>query len=539
MQLFSNKKLSVKALDQWTRDLPIQASRGKIYDRNGVILADNLTTYDIYVRPRMVKESDVTARELSRILSIEYESIYKKLTAKGSSEFTLKRGIDEKTMKEIVNLNLSGIYYSISNKRYYPYNELACQVLGYVSIDGDGQSGLEKYYNEYLRGIDGKLLSQGDLLGVEGENDLRYYVEGQSGLDLYLTIDKDIQAITENALKKVMLNSKPLSTSAMVMDVNSGEVVAMANLPDFDLNKPPRDDIELLMKLSRNTLATDIYEPGSTFKVLTASANIEEYLKGNKNAFSPTHIFSGSSIRVVDGQTIKCWDKHLNGRHQQENLQMALQNSCNPVFVDIALALKKEKFYDYLELFGYGKQTGIDYIGEASGMIINENFVKNCDLARIGFGQTIAVTGLQLINATAAAVNGGILNQPTLLKEVKTKENKLVYRQNQNVLSRPISEKTSEIMRKYLQNVVENGSGSHALVDGVAVGGKTGTAQKYVNGHIAQGKYISSFVGFFPAEKPQYICLVLVDEPIGIYYGSVISAPVAKEIIEGILSLDK
>ncbi|MEG1806390.1 MAG: penicillin-binding transpeptidase domain-containing protein, partial [Clostridia bacterium] len=244
-------------------------------------------------------------------------------------------------------------------------------------------------------------------------------------------------------------------------------------------------------------------------------------------------------IRVVDGQTIKCWDKHLNGRHQQENLQMALQNSCNPVFVDIALNLKKEKFYDYLELFGYGKQTGIDYIGEASGMIINENFVKNCDLARIGFGQTIAVTGLQLINATAAAVNGGILNQPTLLKEVKTKENKLVYRQNQNVLSRPISEKTSEIMRKYLQNVVENGSGSHALVDGVAVGGKTGTAQKYVNGHIAQGKYISSFVGFFPAEKPQYICLVLVDEPIGIYYGSVISAPVAKEIIEGILSLDK
>ncbi|MEG1805700.1 MAG: penicillin-binding transpeptidase domain-containing protein, partial [Clostridia bacterium] len=430
LQLFSNKKLSVKALDQWTRDLPIQASRGKIYDRNGVILADNLTTYDIYVRPRMVKESDVTARELSRILSIEYESIYKKLTAKGSSEFTLKRGVDEKTMKEIVNLNLSGIYYSISNKRYYPYNELACQVLGYVSIDGDGQSGLEKYYNEYLRGIDGKLLSQGDLLGIEGENDLRYYLEGKSGLDIYLTIDKDIQAITENALKKVMLNSKPLSTSAMVMNVNSGEVVAMANLPDFDLNKPPRDDIELLMKLSRNTLVTDIYEPGSTFKVLTASANTEEFINGNKDAFSPTHIFSSSSIRVVDGQRIKCWDKHLNGRHTNENLQMALQNSCNPVFVDIALALGKEKFYDYLELFGYGKQTGIDYIGEASGMIINENFVKNCDLARIGFGQTIAVTGLQLINATASAVNGGILNQPTLLKEVKTKENKLAYRQS-------------------------------------------------------------------------------------------------------------
>lgn len=539
LQLFSNYKLSVKALDQWTRDLPIQAERGKIYDRNGGVLADNITTYDLYVRPRMVKNSDVTAFELSKHLGLEYDKIYQKLTSSGSSEFTLKRGVSSETMKEIVNLNLSGIYYSVSNKRYYPYNELACQLLGYVSIDGDGQSGLEKYYNEYLRGIDGTMLSQGDLLGVEGEDDLKYYIEGQSGLDLFLTLDKDIQSITENALKKVMLNSNPLSASSIVMDVNSGEVLAMANLPSFNLNSPPRDDIETLMKLSRNTIITDIYEPGSTFKVLTASANIEEYFKGNSSAFSQSHIFSSSSTRVVDGQTIKCWDKHLNGKHSRENLEMALQNSCNPCFVDIALSLGKEKMYDYLSAFGYGKQSGIDYLGEASGMLINENFVKNCDLARIGFGQTVAVTGLQLCNATASAINGGKLFQPMLLKEVKTKEDMLVYRQNPSIISHPVSEKTSEVMRGYLQSVVENGSGKQAMVDGTTVGGKTGTAQKYVDGHIASGKYISSFVGFFPADKPQYICLVLINEPVGSYYGSTISAPVAREIFEGILALKK
>ena len=298
----------------------------------------------------------------------------------------------------------------------------------------------------------------------------------------------------------------------------------------------PRNDPEKLNQLSRNNLISDIYEPGSTFKVLTSAANIEEHLRGNSNAFSSSYIFNGSRTRTVDGTKIKCWSDHSNGKHSNQTLAEALNNSCNPCFTDIALALGKDKFYDYLSAFGLGNVTGVDFNGEALGMLVPRSLVRDCDLARIGFGQTVAVSGLQLACATAAAVNGGKYYTPHLLKSVvmvdgKTEEYRPVVKYN------PISEKASSMLASMLEGVVKEGSGKKAYIEGYKVGGKTGTAQKYEDGHIASGKYVSSFVGFFPADKPQYLALIIVNEPEGTYYGSAVAAPVAKDIFEDIIRI--
>lgn len=524
------------ALDQWTRDLPIRALRGDITDRNGVVLARSKTSYDIYVRPRMIKDEETAARELAEVLELDEQKLYRKLTKKTTSEFTLALSVDEDRMKRVLSLKIDGVYYSISSTRSYPYNSLAAQVIGFTSIDGVGQSGVEKYYDDLLSGENGRILTETDLLGIELKDGTTYVQKGVDGLDVTLTLSYEIQSIAENALKRAMIAYTPRSASAIVMEVDSGEILAMASLPTLDLNDLPRDDLTQLFSLSRNRLISDIYEPGSTFKVLTSAMNIEEYGKGNKKAFSLDHVFSSSGIRVIDGQKIKCWTKHDNGKHSNERLKEALQNSCNPVFVDIATSLGKDTVYEYLEAFGYGKQSGIDFFGEESGMILQKATAKNCDVARIGFGQTIAVTPLQLICATNAAINGGKLYQPRLIKSVSS-NGKTLYTSTPKVVSRPISSKTSEIMREYLHSVVEEGGGKNAKVEGMTVGGKTGTAQKYENGRISQGKYVSSFVGFFPVESPKYILLVLVDEPIGGYYGSTVAAPIAKEIIEGIVSI--
>lgn len=537
LQVFSREKLQGYALDQWTRDLPVKAIRGKIYDRNGVVLADIKTSYNLYIRPRMVKNQEETAKIISDVLNISYEKVLSKIKKKGTSEFTIAQNVEEAEMKTLIEKNLCGLYYTISNKRVYPHDESLAQVLGYTSIDGRGLSGLELYYNDILSGIDGKMLTETDLLGIEVEDGVTYFQKGVDGLNITTTIDLEIQLIAENALKRAYLSYSPKTAACIVMDPKSGEILAMSSIPSVDLNNLPRDDIQSLNALTRNTLLVDIYEPGSTFKVLTAAANVEEYLKGNKKAFSTSYIYSSSPIRVIDGQTIKCWDKHLNGRHSNQTLQEALQNSCNPCFVDIAVSLGIDKFYEYLNAFGYGKQSGVDFIGESSGILIPKTNVKNCDLARIGFGQTIAVSAMQLINATSAAVNGGYLYKPTFIKSITNSNGFIKYQSSKVVVSKPISEKTSGIMREYLKNVVEKGSGVHAKVDGVSVGGKTGTAQKYYNGSIVQGRYISSFVGFMPADNPQYICLVLVDEPQGGYYGSAVAAPVAQEIFSGIINL--
>lgn len=297
----------------------------------------------------------------------------------------------------------------------------------------------------------------------------------------------------------------------------------------------PRDDIEKLNKLGRSAIISDSYEPGSTFKILTAAANIEEFLCGNEKAFSLNYVFNPSRFRYVGGRAIKCWSTHANGKHANETLAEALNNSCNPCFVDIALSLGKETMYKYIDAFNYGRATGIDFDGEAIGMLIPKNSVKDGDLARISFGQTIAVTPLQLATATCAAVNGGIYYEPYFVSEIYDNKGNIAEIINPKQKRRVISEKASAILAGYLENVVKIGSGKQAYIEGYRVGGKTGTAQKYENGVIAAGKYVMSFIGFFPANKPEYLALCVIDEPIGGQYGSTVAAPLVHKIFEGII----
>ena len=538
IQVVWGKELQQKASDQWQRDLPIKAYRGDIVDTNGSLLATTETSYGLYARPQSVTDANACATQLARLLQVNYQKLYDKLTAKGVSEVTLATTITTEQADAIRQCNLQGVYIAGKGVRSYVYGDFLSQVLGFVSSDGVGQTGLEAHYNKYLQGIDGKLLTETDLVGEELQNGSMSYVSAVDGLTVTLTIDVVIQTIVENVLQLAMHQQNPQGARCVVLDVTTGEILAMASKPSVDLNNLPRDDLETLMKYSKNTLLTDIYEPGSTFKVLTAAACLEEYFRGNANAFSATHVFGNSSgTRIIDGSKISCWTKHANGKHSNQTLADALNNSCNPIFTDIALSLGKDVMYDYLEKFGYGKQTGIDFQGEQSGLLVAESSVTRGDLARIGFGQTIAVTPLQLCMATAAAVNGGLLMQPYLVKEISDPTtNQVVQRFYPTVVNRAISAETSSQIAKILEGVVTNGGGKNAYIEGYQVGGKTGTAQKFVNGALAQGKYVSSFVGFFPASSPKYLCLFIVDEPQGQSYGSIVAAPYAGLIFREIIN---
>ena len=535
VQVIWGENLQEKAVDQWTREIPVVAERGKIVDRNGIVLADNDDTYSIFVRKRAVSSIEEVSRGLSEALDLPYESVYQRLSESKSSEVTVNKQVGKDALNKLLEYGFEGVYYARDNSRVYPYGEFLTQVLGFTSADGQGQSGLELYYNKYLQGINGEILYETDIVGVEIEGSTPTYIPATDGLNAKLTIDYEVQQAAEAAMERAYQTHSPKSARAIVMNPQTGEILAMANKPSFDLNEIPRDDLDALHALSRNGLISDVYEPGSTFKVLTAAANIEEYLQGNRNAFSPEHIFSSSRYRYVDGQRVKCWSDHANGKHSNETLADALNNSCNPVFVDIALALGKEKMYEYIEKFNYGSVTGVDFSGEAQGMVLPASAIQNVDLARIGFGQTIAVTALQLAAATAAAINGGYYYTPYFVSELYTSDHLVAEIRNPKLKNRVISEKASELLREMLEAVVRDGGGKQAYIEGYRVGGKTGTAQKYEDGHIAQGKYVSSFVGFFPANDPQYLALIVIDEPVGQYYGSTVAAPYGREIFEKII----
>ena len=537
VQIIWQEELNYRALDQWTREIPIVAERGKITDRNGVVLADNSTAYTVFARSNAVKDKATTATILAQTLDMDNATLYEKLTKKKASEVTIKRKIGKEYIEELANLSLDGVYYSRDNLRYYPKSETLCQVLGFTSSDGVGTTGIEKYYDEYLSGKNGELLYETDLVGVEIEGSVATYLPAEDGYNVELTIDYGIQQIVESALAKTTAEYSPVSASCIVLDVNNFEVLALANYPSYDLNDIPRNETELLNKLSRNALVCDIYEPGSTFKIVTSAINIEEYLQGNQKAFSPSYVFPSSRTRAVDGTKVKCWSNHANGKHSNQTLAEALNNSCNPCFTDMALSLGKQTFYKYLSSFGFGKRTGIDFGGEAYGLLMPESAVRACDLARIGFGQTIAVSGVQLACATASAINGGYYYTPKLVKRVYANDGYVLKKADSAVKARTVSEEASKILASMLEGVVKDGSGKKAYIEGYKIGGKTGTAQKFENGRIAAGKYVSSFVGFFPANQPKYLALVVVDEPQGAYYGSVVAAPCAREIFQGIIDL--
>ena len=534
VQVAEGEELRARALDQWTREIPVVAARGNIEDTNGVLLAGNAASYSVFVRPNAISNAGQTATVLSELFGIDETELYERLTGTRVSEITVARHVSKEKAAALEEYDLPGVYYARDNTRIYPHGTSLSRVIGFTSVDNIGLTGLEKYYDEYLSGRDGEILYPADLVGREVEGKAVYY-PATDGMTVRLTIDYAIQSVAEAAAEKLYEQYSPVSAQIIVLDPDTFDVLAMAESPGYDLNNIPRDDPDLLNELSRNDLVSDIYEPGSTFKIVTAAANIEEYLQGNSAAFSPRHVFSSSRTRTVDGTTVRCWSNHANGKHTNQTLAEALNNSCNPCFTDIALALGTETFYDYLELFGFGKVTGIDFSGEAQGMLLPESSVRACDLARIGFGQTVAVTALQLACAGAAAVNGGYYYQPRLVKEIRTADGKLESEIPVQLKNKAISEEASRLLASMLEGVVEKGSGSRAYIEGYRVGGKTGTAQKFENGAIAAGKYVSSFLGFFPADDPQYLALVIVDEPQGAYYGSVVAAPAAKEIFEGII----
>lgn len=535
VQIADGRDLQSGAIDQWTRELPIAAKRGEIVDRNGVVLAGSDTSFTIFVRPRTVKSPELVAETLAEKLGLDAVSLKEKISDASSSVVTVKRRVGKDKVDEIMSAALSGVYYGEDFTRVYPYGNLLCRVIGYTSTDGRGQSGLEAYYDEILRGFDGEILYESDLVGKDVEGKTARYVRATDGLNLRLTIDADISRIADEVVAEATEIYSPKSVGILVLDPSSGAILAMSESPSFDLNNVPRNDPELLRISGRSSLISDSYEPGSTFKVLTAAANTEEYKKGNPAAFSPDHIFSSARYRIVDGRKIRCWSSHENGRHANENLARALNNSCNPCFVDIALSLGKSKMYEYIRAFGYGKTTGVDFSGEALGMVVPESAVTAGDLARISFGQTIAVTPLQLAAATACAVNGGIYYEPRFAEEIFDNEGRIAQTTDKKAKGRAIGEETSAVIAGYLEGVVRDGSGKQAYIEGYRVGGKTATAQKYENGKIAQGKYVMSFVGFFPANDPKYLALAVVDEPVGGQYGSTVAAPLVKKVFEGII----
>ena len=537
MQVIWSEELGYRALDQWTREIPIVAERGKITDRNGVVLADNSTAYTVFARSNAVKDKDATAGLLAQTLGLDKEVAYERLTKKKASEVTVAKKVGKDAVAELAALPLEGVYYSRDNVRFYPKGDALCQVLGFTSSDNVGTTGIEKYYDEHLAGKRGELLYETDLVGVEIEGSVATYLPAENGYNVQLTIDYGIQECVESVLEKTYATYLPSSIECIVLDVENFEVLALGNYPSYNLNEVPREDIELLNALSRNRLVCDIYEPGSTFKIITSAANIEEHLQGNPKAFSNNYIFSSARTRSVDGTTVKCWSNHANGKHSNQTLAEALNTSCNPCFTDIAMSLGKETFYQYLSAFGFGQKTGIDYGGEAYGLLLAEEAVRGCDLARIGFGQTVAVSGIQLACATASAVNGGYYYTPRLVKKIYADDGYVLKEEKPTLKNRTISEEASKILAQMLEGVVRDGSGKKAYIEGYRIAGKTGTAQKFENGHIAAGKYVSSFVGFFPADKPKYLTLVIVDEPQGQYYGSVVAAPCAGEIFEKIISL--
>lgn len=512
LQIINGQSLQLRATDQWTRDLKIVAPRGTIYDRTGASLAVSYTTYNIFVRGREVKSATTVATHLSNILGLDFDDVYAKVQRKNVSEVLIKLGVDSETAEQIYRQSLPGVYLAESVARYYPNGNLATQLLGFTSIDNVGQTGVEAYYNELLTGTDGYSYVQSDLQGKEIGGTLRYYIPAEDGEDLTLSIDSKMQAILESALSLIMTEQKAKTASGMILEVDSGQVLAISSKPSFDLNEVPRDDLETLFDQSKMKLVTDIYEPGSTFKILTVAAALEEGLT------SLDDTFYCPGYRIIDGVRIKCW-KTIG--HGNQTLVEAFGNSCNCCFMDLALRLGVDKFYSYMQKFGLGSKTGIDISGEASGMLMAKSQVKNVDLARMGFGHAVALTPIQLMTAVASIIGGSKITPS------------IIYSDSVGSGQSLLSENTTTLVNSLLE-YAENKTGKYTFVEGYNVGGKTGTAQKYKEtGGIDQGKYISSFIGTYPADNPKYALLIMVDEPsAGVYYGSLVAAPYGKIVFQ-------
>ena len=529
-------ELTSRGVRQWTREGTVYARRGNILDTNGQTLVMSATAYIVSVEPGKVQDVQAFARAISPILGLSEEKVAEKASQRGKSSVTLKRQVSRETADQLRQLKqskdaetaaaASALLFDEDVRRVYLRGAFLTQTLGLVNVDGVGQSGLEQQYETLLRGEAGRSMRSVDGKARPIYDSGNLYIEPQDGSTIRLTIDATIQEIVEKAMRECYEVNKAQAVHALVMDVYTGAVLAMCSKPDYDPNDPPREQLDALQSLMRIRLISDSYEPGSTFKILTAAAALDSGVTTPEDGF-----YCSGKIKV-DGDTIKCW----GSPHKAETMAQALQNSCNPVFVELALRMGAQRFYQYLHAFGLGSKTNIDLQGEESGILIPVNSVKNVDLARIGFGQSVAVTPIQLLTAACSVLNGGRLMRPYLLKEAVSPDGTVLYRPSPKVVSTPISEETSLTMRKLLEDVVAVGGAKNARIPGYRIGGKTGTAQVYKDGRIVRNVHIGSFLGFAPADDPRIALLVIVDEAdTPVDYGGTTAAPFARQILEDVL----
>lgn len=530
-----SEELTQRGVNQWTKAGTVTARRGKIVDRNGNVLVVSATAYSVCADPRAVSDEELFLDTIAPVLPLERETALSKLRDKTKGQIILKRQVPRETVDQLRTLKnetdeaagLGALIFEEDASRWYPYGEMLSQVLGLTNVDSVGQSGLESRYDAVLAGVAGSYLHQVDARNRTLADSESYYTASSPGATLKLTIDATLQQICEKVMRECMEVNQAESVLCLISDVKTGAILAMCMRPDYDPNEPPRDNVETLTDLMRITAISDVYEPGSTFKILTASAALDS------GVTTPEDSFYCSAKITVDGDTIRCWGQP----HGAETMAEGLQNSCNPVFVELALRMGTDTFYRYLTAFGLGKTTGIDLPGESGGLLIGSRYVKNVDLARIGFGQSVAVTPLQLMMAANACINGGKLMKPYLVAEIQSADGEVLQRTNPTVRSTPISAETSATMRELLELVVTQGGGKNAAVPGYRIGGKTGTAQVYKDGKIARDVHIGSFYGFAPVEDPQISVMVVVKEAkVPVDYGSTTAAPFAGEIMASALS---
>ena len=530
IQVFQYQKLNSLANDLWQRNLPITPDRGLILDRNGKVLASNITTTSLYLVPNQIKNKEEVAKTLSEILEVPYDEMYKHVSKRTSIERVHPEGrqLSFEIADKINSYNYDGIYLLKEAKRYYPYNDLLSHVLGYVGIDNQGLSGLELKYNEELTGTSGSIKYYSDAKGNR-LNKAEEYKEAISGNNVYLTIDLDLQQSVERELDNAVAKYNPEHALAIAINPKTGEILAMASRPSYNPNEYQTYTQEVL---SRNLPIWMTYEPGSTMKITTLSAAINE---GVVNLFTDTFFDSGSIN--VDGATIHCWK---SGGHGAQTFLNVVENSCNPGFVNLGFRLGKEKLFKYIKDFGFGEKTGIDLTGEAKGILFDLDRVGNVELATTAFGQGISVTPIQQVRSVSAAVNGGTLYQPYIVKRVENATTKeTISEVNPTVIRQVITEESSKLVRFALENVVAHGSGRNAYIENYRIGGKTGTAQKVNNGRYMVGNYILSFIGFLPADDPEIVLYVAVDNPKGVtQYGGVVAAPIAKAIFSSYIEMN-
>lgn len=524
IQLVKGSWLADHAKEIWNRDIPVEAKRGKILDRNGEVLAYNISSPTVIAIPVQIRDSQQTARELANILNVSEQNVYKLIT-KRTLMSIVARKIPEEKAKQIQALRLPGIAITEESKRYYTEDSFASHVLGFVGIDNQGLAGIELVYDNLLKGKRGAISFAADASGRKMPNQEESFKPPKDGYNLLLTIDKHIQSFLESELDQTVLKYAPDHAFAIAMNPNTGEILGMASRPNYD----PKNYADYPSEVyNRNLPIWMAYEPGSTFKIITLAASLEEdTIKLTDRFFDPGYI-------EVSGQRLHCWKRQGHG---SESFLEVVENSCNPGFVAMGQKLGKDKLFSYIKKFGFGEKTGIDMMGEGKGILFNIKNVGPVELATTSFGQGVAVTPIQQVTAVSAAINGGKLVKPFILKEIHDPLSDEVLKIiNPEIKRQVISEQTSKEVRETLESVVANGTGRNAYIDGYRVGGKTGTAQKIgPNGGYLKNNHIVSFIGFAPADKPEVIIYLAVDNPKGIQFGGVVAAPIVKNMLNNTL----